>query len=214
MNTDAGKMIERVVRFTVNGEAMPSFLCTPDALCELAVGYLLTQGHIGCAKDVTSVSEDGLSVAVTTRLPIAPAPQVEARIAAMRPVAHVAMPSAEEVAALMGALMAQDEYHGTHTLGLETPGGTVFRQDIGRHNAMDKVVGRAAMDGVDFSRCRAVATGRISLEMLLKAASVGIPVILSKKYPSDMAAELAAQAGITIIGHALRTPFIVYATQC
>jgi len=104
--------------------------------------------------------------------------------------------------------MEVDGFYGTHCIALRTPEGDHFREDIGRHNAMDKAIGRAALDGVDFSRCAVAATGRISLEMLLKATVVGISFIVSKKYPSDLSTEIARRLGICIVGHAASAPVI------
>ncbi len=225
-------MVERVVLFTVDGKAFPPFLCTPEALDELAVGHLIAQGWIASAKDIASVRADGLSVAVKTTHGVTEPPFVDARIAALRPVRagealsrprhgfeesgaisgfrEESFPLAEAVAMVQSLVQVKGHY-GTHGLMLRAPSGTWIRQDIGRHNALDKVIGRAAMDGADFSRSAIAATGRISLEMLLKAATVGIPSIISKKYPSDTSRDLAEKLGIALIGNALAEVPTVYA---
>lgn len=205
------EMVERIVPWTLNGAAQASFLCTPDALEELAVGHLLTQGLVARYEDIASVRVDGLSIAVEARLSGEPA-TLEARLEALRPVQARARLSMDEAVALMEALMGIEEYYGTHCLALRDPGGEVcFREDIGRHNAMDKVTGWGAARGVDFGACAVAATGRISLEMLTKAAAMGIPCVVSKKYPSDLSAETARRLGITIIGKALSGRPQVYA---
>jgi len=203
-------MIERVVRFDVNGEAMPSFLCTPEALDELAAGFLLTQGHLDSARLIESVAVDGLFIHGRTSSPIRPLPPVEARIESLRPVESRNIPDIETIRSLMQTLLSQETFYGTHALALQTPTETIIREDIGRHNAMDKIIGFGALRGVDFSRCVIAATGRISLEMLLKAATVGVPVLLSKKYPSDLSAKIAGRIGMRIVGHANAPDPILY----
>jgi len=203
-------MLERVVDLTVNGKTMPSFLCTPDALDEMAVGYLLTQGHIDSASQIDSVSVRDLSVFVRTRSPIRPLLPIQARIESLRPVAEREAPSNEEILLIMQKLLSQETFYGTHAIALKTPVELIVREDIGRHNALDKIVGCGALRGVDFSRCIVAATGRISLEMLMKVASVGVPVLLTKKYPSDLSAEIAGRIGLRIIGHASTSDPIPY----
>lgn len=207
------KMIERIVSFAVNDELMPSFLCTPDSLSELAVGYLLTQRYIAGTNEIKSLHVEDLSISVKTWGRIAPLISVEERIKQLKPCNTQQMLCIDDAKTFMQELLQVGDYYGTHCLGLMAAGQTYFREDIGRHNAMDKVVGRAAMDGVEFSRCIVAATGRISLEMLLKAATVGIPFIISKKYPSDLSQEIAEKLNICIVGNLLQKTPTVYSAQ-
>lgn len=204
-------MIERIVPFVVNDVAMPSFLCTPEALDELAVGNLITQGHIQNVQQIESVRVQDLSVQVKASGVFCEMRTIEERIEALSPVSSARIFCMEEAQMLMRELTQVDGYYGTHCIALKTPRQTYFREDIGRHNAMDKVIGRAALSDVDFSECVIAATGRISLEMLLKAACVGIPIIISKKYPSDLSIEIANRLSITIIGNATTPAPIQYA---
>jgi FdhD protein len=77
----------------------------------------------------------------------------------------------------------------------------VIAEDVGRHNAVDKVKGEAMLRGIPTSDRLLVSTGRISSEMLLKAARMGVPVIASRTSPTEMAVGLAEQLGITVIGY-------------
>ncbi len=207
------RMIERIVPWTVNGESLPSFLCTPHALDELAAGHLLTQGQISDIREIRSIDVDGLSIRVATKHALTPVQSLEKRLDALRPVTPKRTFSLKDAHNLMQALLQVETYYGTHCLALQTPSVTHFREDIGRHNALDKIIGRGALDGMDFSACAAAATGRISFEMLLKAASAGIPFIVSKKYPSDLSVEVANRLGICIVGNALAASPVIYSAQ-
>ena len=88
---------------------------------------------------------------------------------------------------------------GTHAVALASPDGQVFihAEDVGRHNAMDKVIGRAVLTRQDCSRLVALLSGRISFEMALKTARAGIPILASFSAPTAMALELAQELNLT-----------------
>ena len=98
----------------------------------------------------------------------------------------------------------QDVYkatRGTHAVGLATPDRLVFlhAEDVGRHNAMDKVIGRAVLTRQDLSRLVALLSGRISFEMALKCIRAGIPILAALSAPTSMALELAQEMGLTTV---------------
>lgn len=203
-------MIERLIPFSVDEKPFPPFLCTPDSLEALAVGHMLAQGWLDSAQDILSVAQDGPSISLHTLTGIKKALPLDERLAILPPLPTGVPLSLPEAVEMVRSLVEVDEFFGTHALMLRSPWETWVRQDVGRHNALDKVIGLAAMAGTDFSQCIVAATGRISLEMLAKAAVVGIPIIVSKKYPSDLSQEHAARLNIRIIGNALSKSPIVY----
>jgi FdhD protein len=91
---------------------------------------------------------------------------------------------------------------GTHAVALAAPGGEIFipAEDVGRHNAMDKVIGRAVLTGQDFTGLVALLSGRISFEMALKCIRAGIPVLAAVSAPTTMALELAQELNLTTVG--------------
>jgi FdhD protein len=84
-------------------------------------------------------------------------------------------------------------------------------EDIGRHNALDKLIGHVAMAGENFAQGFAIVTSRASYEMVQKAAMVAIPMLVAVSAPTGLAIELAEQAGVTLVGFARGSGHVVYA---
>jgi FdhD protein len=102
---------------------------------------------------------------------------------------------------------------GLHATGLFTPAGEpiAVREDVGRHNAMDKVVGRALLDGgLPLHPNLLCVSGRLSFELVQKAAVAGAPLLVGVGAPSSLAIELAADRGITLCGFARAGAMNVY----
>ncbi|MEU4658730.1 formate dehydrogenase accessory sulfurtransferase FdhD [Streptomyces sp. NPDC023723] len=144
------------------------------------------------------------AVRTTARWPIADTPPV--RI------------DAELLAALPDRLRAAqrvfDRTGGLHAAALFTEDGELadIREDVGRHNAVDKLVGRALQSGgLPLSRSVLLVSGRASFELAQKAVMAGIPVLAAVSAPSSLAVDLAAESGLTLVGFLRGTSMNVYA---
>ena len=101
--------------------------------------------------------------------------------------------------------------HGAHSCMLAKEGAVLYWcEDIGRHNALDKVIGCALLDGVDLSMCQMYSSGRLPLDMVSKAIRARIPLLASKAVPSAEAIELAKRHNLVLICAARPDQMLVY----
>ncbi len=148
----------------------------------------------------------------------------KAALEAVRVEADPLPPGPRVAAAALGALPARlraaqrvfDRTGGLHAAGLFTPGGELIaiREDVGRHNALDKLIGWAAVQGLLPLHGRVLQlSGRASFELVQKALVAGIPVVAAVSAPSSLAVDLARESGMTLAGFARGDAFNIYAGE-
>ena len=143
---------------------------------------------------------------------------IERRIAPITSTAAIVAPAllrlpammreAQQVFAATGGLHAAVLFE---LVGPNEPVLVVLREDVGRHNAVDKVVGYAlARDMIPLARHALMVSGRLSFEIVQKAAAAGVPILCAVSAPSSLAVELADEVGITLVGFLREPNFNVY----
>jgi FdhD protein len=214
--------VERWLRVTLNGREVAALMCSPGHEEELGAGFALTQGFIRSRQDLLSVAlradaEDGdvVRIVVAVDLSLRMADRLAAQgscagvayaeedlpvLAGDQPV--IAAAALRQMARSMAA--AQEIYRrtgGTHGAGVFTAGGELVavREDVGRHNAVDKAVGHCLLAEVPLEDKALVVTGRASREIAVKAVRAGVRILASVSAATDAGAQIAERCGLTLI---------------
>ncbi len=230
--------VEEPLEIRVDGEPLIVTMRTPGDDIDLAAGFLYTEGLLGslsdvheirmCDENVAAVSmRDGASLVArpsrqfvtTSACGVCGKDSIDAiRVRSRFDVA--ADPTRVRAAVLAdlpdGLRAAQRIFASTgglHAAGLFTADGEllVLREDVGRHNAVDKVAGWALRSGrLPLSGCVLLVSGRASFELAQKAVMMGVPVLAAVSAPSSLAASLADETGLTLVGFLRGTSMNVY----
>jgi FdhD protein len=217
-------ILEVPLTIYLNGQEFVTMLCTPQWAEMLAVGFLRSEGLIREFGDITSLrldEEQGFIFVETKGGKLAEKLYGKRTITSgcgkgtvffsvldslqSEPIDSSLTVSCEQVLQLVRQLQDKAELFrmtgGIHSAALCTPCEVVyFCEDIGRHNAVDKILGFCLKDGISIGDKILVTSGRISSEILVKVAKLGIPILVSRSAPTTLSIELAEKLGITLIG--------------
>ncbi|GGL64705.1 formate dehydrogenase accessory sulfurtransferase FdhD [Wenxinia marina] len=224
---------ETPVALVYNGSTYAVMMASPADLTDFAIGFTLSEA-IATANEVGEVEvvahehgiearmwlPEGREAALASRRRAVAGPVgcglcgIDSLAAAVRPLPRVAEPDwrfpLAEVGAALESLRGHQPLHdatrAVHAAGFWQPGrGIVMaREDVGRHNALDKLIGALARAGIDGASGAVVLTSRVSVEMVQKAATLGAPVVVAVSSPTAHAVRLADGAGVTLVSAAGR----------
>lgn len=225
---------EYSVRLSINGNAFLNIACSGSDLSELALGHLLSEGIIRSPDEVLAIEVDDemLTVNIATKM----SDEILERLFRIHSIAsgcgqgRTILPGEEEkmkiltpplvraeriVACMREFLQSSDLHlltHGVHSAALCSLAGEriAFFDEIGRHNAVDKVIGFALARGLSLEDKMILSTGRLSSEIIYKAVYASAPVIISRASPTSLSLELARRFGILMIGKFRAGTFSVF----
>ena len=230
---------ETAIAFSCEGAAYAVMMATPADLTDFAIGFSLTERIIRSPCDVETLETVSTADGIMLRMSLAHQPSVaywerrrrlagpsgcglcglESLADAMRappPVTGDAGLSRKEIFDAMAALpdwqpmnRATGALHAA-ALWLPTAGIVAAREDVGRHNALDKLIGAAARDGISAAGGAVLLTSRVSVEMIQKAAIFGVPILVAVSAPTALAVRVAEAAGITLAAVARHDGFEIF----
>ena len=233
-NTIASVPTEVPLTIVANDEEIATLSGSPDHLREFVYGFLFTAGFIQKAHDVQAFWCDETKWRIEVKLNNPPEPNLLTKrlytsgcgrgvmfssvveLALRRPLADEFTIDSDVIPGLMRWLQTSSQLYrstrGVHTAAL-SKGGTlpeIVCDDIGRHNAIDKVIGSALITGVDFKVSVLLCSGRISSDILFKAKRCEIPVLISLGAPTHQAVLLARDMHMTLVGFARGLSFTIF----
>ncbi len=215
-------------------------LATPMDLEEFGVGFSLSEGIVQAAREVRDVEARAVAAGIEVQMTIAPERFMglkarrrnlagrtgcglcgtESLEHALRQLPAISARSAVAPAAIhvaFDALRSRQPLHkltgASHAAAWANPDGTLelVREDVGRHNALDKLIGAMVKEKRTLGDGFAVITSRASSAMVQKAATVGMPLLAAISAPTGLAIRLAKDCGLTLIGFARGGSHVVYA---
>lgn len=232
--TDDPVIREMPLTIYLNGQEFVTLLYTPELADMLAVGFLRSEGLIRDYSDITSLrfdGERGFLFVETENGALAEKLYGKRTITTgcgkgtvffsvldalkSEPVRSDVRVSYSQVLALVRELQEKATLFqltgGIHSAALCNPGGMIYVcEDIGRHNAVDKIIGLCLQANVSLEDKILATSGRVSSEILIKTAKLGIPVLISRAAPTTLSIELADKLGITLVGFVRGRRFNIY----
>lgn len=219
---------EAPVAVVCNGTSLAVMMATPADLADFALGFALTEGIVQGPSDILEFEEVAQAAGIEARLWIAAARAevlarrrrfmagpvgcglcgIDSLDQAMRPLpqlrSDLRLSRAEVLAAPLMLRAAQPLYgltRATHAAGFLVPGRGIvlLREDVGRHNALDKLIGALLRQGIAPASGAVVMTSRVSVELVQKCALAGCPALIAVSAPTAHAVRLAEAAGITLV---------------
>jgi len=216
---------ESALTIILNDHELTTLLCSPTDLRYLAIGFLFSEGLLKSKDEIKRITVDERRGVVRVETEGDGVPDGDAvfkrfitsgcgrgasfysaaDVQGQAKVESTLQVSASDVLALVQEFQHRSETFratgGVHSAALcDARDILVFSEDIGRHNAIDKILGKCLLDGIAANDRIVVTSGRISSEILLKVVRRNIPLVVSKSAPTSLGLRLGADLGVTIIG--------------
>ncbi|HHT46782.1 MAG TPA: formate dehydrogenase accessory sulfurtransferase FdhD [Firmicutes bacterium] len=228
-------VIETPLTIFFNGSEFITLLCSPDNLDCLAVGFLRSEGLITGAADIEQIDLDYQKkiVYIKTvsinglvdklygkRMITSGCGKGSLFFSALDSLQSKRIESPLQVGAgeifnLVSVMQEKAQLFkstgGVHSAALAEKGEILYyNEDIGRHNAVDKIVGQCILKNIELGDKILLSSGRVSSEIVIKGAKLGLPLIVSRSAPTSLAVELARETGLTLVGFARGKRLNVY----
>ncbi|MBI2288544.1 MAG: formate dehydrogenase accessory sulfurtransferase FdhD [Chloroflexi bacterium] len=228
---------ESALTIILNNKELVTLLCSPGDLKSLAVGFLVSEGLLASKAEITkllvddsrglvrleTIEDKGFTQEVLAKRVLtsgcgAGTTFFRAVDAAIPKVESKMTISPDEVFALVNQFQHGSELylatHGVHSAALcDRKSIQAFSEDIGRHNAIDKIFGRYFLEGKSTDNHLVITSGRVSSEILNKVAKRGIPIVVSISAPTSLGVRISNQLGITLIGSVRGKKMNIYAND-
>lgn len=230
---------ETAIALTYDGSSHAVMMATPGDFEDFAVGFSLTEGIVETPAEIERIDivEEAAGIELRMRLAASRADRVAARRRylagpvgcglcgvdslddAMRALPDVSVRMSVSSDAIFAALQAMEpaqslnrETHAVHAAAFftEAQGLVAVREDVGRHNALDKLVGALARGRIAPTSGFVVVTSRLSYDLVQKAAMVGVPVLVAVSVPTALAVRTADACGVTLVGVARRDSLEIF----
>lgn len=222
---------EHHIQLWVNEKLAARLVCTASDIVELIIGRLVTEGFVQSTDEIVllEISEDGDTVSVILKDNVVLDAYVEQELTSCTgnkmllgsrnrtalPVLKKAEWNMADIFKLAQEFASGSVVHratnGTHSCYLSYQGTVIYAaEDLGRHNALDKVIGYAVLRKLNLAECMVYTTGRIPTDMVSKVIRAGIPILVSKSVPTEDAVLMAKQYHLTLICKAWPDNFEIY----
>ncbi|MFQ3574711.1 MAG: formate dehydrogenase accessory sulfurtransferase FdhD [Thermodesulfovibrionales bacterium] len=210
--------LEKRIRIAVNGKEVMSLYCTPIMVKELVVGIFMTEGIIEgnwCADRINIAYDDDIIVDIPADGKVS----TDDAVITSGCIGGITFPKRLRIQSTKDDYRIDSDalcrlfkifqdasvlYKATgcvHSAALSDGNDILcLAEDIGRHNAVDKVIGYSLLEGISFEKKIMLASGRLSSEIVAKCAKWQIPIVASRTSPTSLAVDIAERANVTVVG--------------
>ncbi|MCS5421145.1 MULTISPECIES: formate dehydrogenase accessory sulfurtransferase FdhD [Psychrilyobacter] len=224
---------ETNVSLFIDNQKIITFMCTPENLKELAMGHLYTRNLIEDMEDIGSIRvcnslkniyitsefismDQDLSLNTVLSSSCGSSPNFNLKLDQI-----LESRISFDLETLKNATMEMfklavkhQKTGGMHSCAVYCANKEIIAlEDVGRHNAVDKIIGACLIKHYDLRDSALISTGRISTDMILKCAAAEIPVVVTRSIPTSSALELAKKTGITVVGRIMASEPIIYLNE-